>query len=140
MIISHEHYISFLLFFVPVTDGEDNVVFTEEVDMSRPCLDTIMNPLWCAAKEKESRGERRGERRKEERRGGGGREQGREEERGEKGGGREGEEVKEKAGRRKKLMVTLGLVLQCALTTSHLSSWLSRELSLRRVWKKELKM
>ena len=73
MIISHEHYISFLLFFVPVTDGQDNVVFTEEVDMSRPRLDTIMNPLWCAGEQGERRGERRGEsrgeRRKEERRG-----------------------------------------------------------------------
>ena len=90
VIISHEHYISFLLFFVPVTDGQDNVVFTEEVDMSRPCLDTIMNPLWCAAKEKESRGERR-----------------------EEGGGQEGEEMKEKIGRRKKLMVTW--VLYCSV-------------------------
>ena len=59
VIISHEHYISFLLFFVPVTDGQDNVVLTEEVDMSRPRLDTIMNPLWCAGEEEESRGERK---------------------------------------------------------------------------------
>ena len=126
MIISHEHYISFLLFFVPVTDGEDNVVFTEEVDMSRPRLDTIVDPLWCAGEQGESRGERR--------------EEGRRGERKEEGRGQEGEEVKEKVGRRKKTNGNLGLVLQCALTTSHLSSWLSRELSLRRVWKKELKM
>ena len=111
MTISHEHYISFVLFFVPITDGQDNVVFTEEVNMSRPCLDTIMDPLWYAG-----RGER--------------------EEGGRGGGKREG-------GKREKMKskpIIMRLVLQCALTTSHLSSSLSRELSLRRVWKKELKM
>ena len=69
MTISHEHYISFVLFLVPVTDGQDNVVFTEEVDMSRPRLDTIVDPLWCAGEVEESRREeRRGERRRERRR------------------------------------------------------------------------
>ena len=57
MTISHEHYISFVLFLVPVTDGQDNVVFTEEVDMSRPRLDTIVDPLWCAGEVEESRRE-----------------------------------------------------------------------------------
>ena len=69
MTISHEHYISFVLLLVPVTDGQDNVVFTEEVDMSRPRLDTIVDPLWCAGEVEESRREeRRGERRRERRR------------------------------------------------------------------------
>ena len=51
MTIPHEHYISFMLFLAPVTDGQHNVVFTEEVDMSRPHLDTIMDPLWSAGGE-----------------------------------------------------------------------------------------
>ena len=77
MTISHEHYISFVLFLVPVTDGQDNVVFTEEVDMSRPRLDTIVDPLWCAGEEgreqerrgggKRGGGKRRRERRRDER-------------------------------------------------------------------------